>query len=221
MDTAWVERYACGLQEACEAFGVTLIGGDTTSSPNTRFVNVTMGGTLLKNAIHRSDAKPTDDLWVTGVPGLAASGYMYATPSPAALEALRRPRPPLGFALALSEGNWVHGMMDLSDGLASDLPRLCKAAGVGAVVFPDAMPRHPDLNESPLCEALKFAGGDDFELLFTAPASAREAIQRLAEHHQVLANRIGHITSAVTVKLADRDWPRSPWTHFSNTDTLH
>ena len=99
---------------------------------------------------------------------------MDATPSRAALEALRRPRPPLGFALALSKGNWVHGMMDLSDGLASDLPRLCKAAGVGAVVFPDAMPGHPDLNESPLCEALKFAGGDDLTPAYSA--GERDAI---------------------------------------------
>ena len=221
IEPEWIRGYAEGLQEACETFGVTLIGGDTTGSPKTRFVNVTMGGKLVNGAIRRCDAKETDELWVTGLPGLAASGYALQTPSPDALNALRRPIPPLQFALDLAKQELVHGMMDLSDGLASDLPKLCEAAGVGAMVYPKHMPSHPDLEASPLKDALRFAGGDDFQLLFTAPEHARRAIQKLADHHQITVSRIGKTTSNREVRLADRNWPDPPWSHFNPSDPFN
>jgi len=215
-DSLWVQSFATGMQEASRAFGVALIGGDTCASPGPRFINITMGGLAVASPICRTGASPDDDLWVTGIPGLAAAGYVLDDPFDSALEALRRPRPPLSFALAMAKQGIVSAMMDLSGGVRSDLPRLCSASAVGATVYNDNFPTESTLDGVSELPALRFAGGDDYQLLFTAPPVARKQTVALAKQHGILLSRIGEITIDLSVKVASIPWPAPPWSHFQS-----
>ena len=162
------KEFAAGLHKACAFYDIELIGGDTTRSPGPIFINITMGGVADCPVVTRSGARAGDHLWVSGCPGLAAAGYYFDDPFPDALAALRHPTPPLHFARALAHRNCISAMMDLSDGLSADLPRLCHASGVGARVERDRLPHHPELSNVDSTYALRLSGGDDFQLLFTA-----------------------------------------------------
>ena len=142
----WAKEFAAGLHKACAFYDIELIGGDTTRSPGPIFINITMGGVADCPVVTRSGARAGDHLWVSGCPGLAAAGYYFDDPFPDALAALRHPTPPLHFARALAHRNCISAMMDLSDGLSADLPRLCHASGVGARVERDRLPHHPELS---------------------------------------------------------------------------
>ena len=220
-DSSWIRGFANGLQAACHAFSVALVGGDTTRSPGPRFVNVTMGGVAPCKAVSRNGADVGEDIWVTGIPGLAAAGYVLNAPFKSALKALRRPVPPLQFALDMATHGLVRAMMDLSDGLASDLPKLCTASGIGAILEPSSFPSHPELDSLSERDTLRFAGGDDFQLLFTAPKEARKELIALANLHQILVSRIGFTTVEQNVIIRDQTWPQAPWSHFANSEAPH
>lgn len=215
-DDAWVHSFARGFGEAARRWRVTLIGGDTTASPGPRFAAVTLAGPCVAAPLRRNGGRPGDDLWVTGTPGLAGAGWSLDDPPDAALSALRRPDPPLAFALDLVGAGLATAGMDLSDGLESDLPRLARASGCGAVVDPSALPRHPALDHLPgaASRRCRLAGGDDYELLFTAPPAARPAIEALAAAHQVHVSRIGALTADRSVVVSDGPWPDASFTHF-------
>jgi len=214
VDRAWVAAFARGLGAACARWGVALVGGDTTRSPGPRFVSVTLGG-RCPHPVRRSGGRPGDALYVTGVPGLAAAGYTLADPPAAALAALRRPDPPLAFAQEIARLGLAAAMMDLSDGLAADLPRLCRASGTGARVDPAALPDHPDLAAAPDRRALTLAGGDDYQLLVASRHD--EGLRACALAHGVRLTRIGHLTDDADVRLTDGDWPAPPFAHFEGT----
>jgi thiamine-monophosphate kinase len=105
-------------------------------------------------------------------------------------------------------------MMDLSDGLVTDLPRLCARSRVGAVVDPSLLPVPPSLAAEPDLRQWQLAAGDDYELLFTAPPANRAAIEHLAARLGRRATRIGTITASVAVVLTDGPWPRRGFDHF-------
>jgi thiamine-monophosphate kinase len=205
---------ADGLAEASQTFGVELIGGDTTRSPGPKFLSITMGGLCLQEPITRDKAKPDDLLYVTGTLGLAASGYAMSSPFDAALQALRRPSPPLEFALESAGEGLIHAMMDLSDGLHSDLPRLCEASGVGACVYRDQLPSHPELDQCPDALAYKLSGGDDYQLLFTSPPESQAALKACARKHSIQLKAIGIITKASDIQLSGEQWPDPTFRHF-------
>lgn len=211
VDRAWVAAFAGGVGEACRAFAVDLAGGDVTRSPGPRVVTTTLGGPCPAPVL-RSGGRPGDTLWVTGVPGLAGLGYSLPDPPAAALDALRRPQPPVAFALAAA--SLVHAGMDLSDGLAVDLPRLCRASAVGAVVDPASLPDHPAFASAPDPLAVKLGGGDDYQLLLAAPPDARDALTRLAAEHGVVLSAVGRLTGEPVVRLLDGTWPRGLFDHF-------
>lgn len=211
-DDAWSAGAARGLGEASHRWRVPLIGGDTTRSAGARTLSVTMAGTCARPAL-RTGARPGHDLWVTGWPGLAAAGYHLASPPAAALEALRRPEPPLELALTLVEADLVGAMMDLSDGFASDLPRLCAASGVGVDLDLAALPVHPSIAEEPSLRTLQLAGGDDYVLLFSADPAHRARIAALADAASVPCHRIGRVTETPGARV-DGGWPRPPFAHF-------
>lgn len=178
------ERLFSGLRRAAEEAGAAIVGGDTNASPNL-VVNVAVVGASGKRIVSRRGAKPGDDLYVTGTLGGAALGF----------EVLRRrkkkkgdyapflaahKKPPLRVAVGRVLGGipGVHAMMDLSDGLAGDLPHILKASRVGAVIDVDALPLPPGfrkfcagLGVDPL--RLAVSGGEDYELLFTAASGAK------------------------------------------------
>ena len=163
LDMAWVQDFARGLREALGP--VPLLGGDTTRSPGPRMVSLTLGGRLEGPPLLRSTAGPNQDLWVSGRLGAAADAFHGEGP----LEPLVDPSPPLDLGPRLARDGLATAAMDLSDGLAADLRRLCRASGVGALV--DAVPTSTTLQR-----ALGF--GDDYELLFTAHPRHRAAPQR-------------------------------------------
>lgn len=192
LDLAWVRGFASGLRQALDT--VPLLGGDTTRTEGPIVASLTLAGRLIAGPLLRSTAAPGHDLWVSGPLGAAADAFHGEGP----LKPLVDPSPPLGLGPLLAERALASAAMDLSDGLAADLPRLCRASGVGAVV--EGVPTATSLER-----AVGF--GDDYELLFTAPPEHRDALAALP---YPLA-RIGHITAGTRVTLPAAS---SGWRHF-------
>lgn len=214
VDERFVARFAAGFGEASRRWGVTLAGGDTTRGHEHIVVTVTMGGTLQAKALTRSGGRVGDDLWVTGTPGLAALGYSVKEPGPAALSALRRPEPPVRFVLDMVDQGLASAAMDLSDGLSSDLRRLCTASGVGALVYVDRLPSHPELEAQDGELRARLAGGDDYQLLFAAPSASAPRIERLGDKMGVKVTPIGVLTESGETLLSRGAWPKAPYQHF-------
>jgi thiamine-monophosphate kinase len=180
---------AQGLQEAAQAYGTAIIGGDTVAAPAGVLLSVTVLGRLAGGtALRRCGAQAGDGVYVTGPLGLAAAGLAsrrHGLELPAAeaallLRSLLRPRPQLAAGRLLAERRLATAAIDLSDGVASDLAQICQESGVGAVLWAAAVPI-PDavqevarqLHQDPLDLALK--GGEDYQLLFTVPPDHQEA----------------------------------------------
>ena len=201
-----VEALARGVGEAATQFGCGLVGGDTTRGP--WVVSITMGGKAPAHPWRRSGARPGDGLFVTGWLGLAGAGYSLDHPDETCLAALRRPSPPLAFALDAVHLKGIHAAMDLSDGLAADLPRLCAASGVGATV--GSIPLHPSLREHP---ELPLTGGEDYQLLLAVAPGAQGPLSLLAAEHQVRFDEVGTVTDTGEIHR-EGGWPRPAFQHF-------
>lgn len=214
LDRAWVDGFARGLQGALRALGIPLLGGDTTRSPLGVHASLTMAGWLVAAPLLRAGAGPDEDIWVSGTLGDAGGGFSLPDPPAPLLDALRRPAPPLDLGPALAEAGLATAAMDLSDGLATDLPRLCRASGVGAVVDPDALPISAALSSAipdPIDLAAGF--GDDYTLLFTASPAHAARVRDLGQRLGVRLSRVGRTTRAPAVILQGRPWPAG-WQHF-------
>lgn len=208
LDRAWVAAFSRGLHAGLARFGAALIGGDTTRSPGPICASLTMGG--RGGAVARSTAQPGDDLWVSGTLGRAAAGYLRDQPD--GLAWLRRPAPPVQLGVALAAERAVTAMMDLSDGLARDLTRLCAASGVGATVDPAALPLADGPGPRGLAEGVAF--GDDYELLFTSPKSRAADVVALAERCGATVTRIGEMHGGAGAQLRGAAWPAALFSHF-------
>ncbi len=191
-------------------YGVRIMGGDTTISPDRLFLSITVLGTAPAQAIvRRAGARVGDGLYVTGVLGQAHAGLLVlSTPTafppdkfPAVVARHLQPLPRVQEALFLREELHLTSMIDVSDGLASEVHHLCSLGGVGAVVEEGLIPMSPEaqavaaqLGKRPADFAL--GGGEDFELLFTAEDSEVRRIQPLFEEKFGLAlSRVGEIVS--------------------------
>lgn len=155
------ELYA-GLRQAAERFDVSIVGGETSRSPGPLFVNLALTGWVeRRRCALRSGGKPGDALFVTGRLGGSRAGHHF------------------DFTPRLAEAHWlmahapVHAMMDLSDGLAADLPRLATASHCGFSIEEPAIPCHPG------CSVAQALGdGEDFELLFAIAPRAGTKLER-------------------------------------------
>jgi thiamine-monophosphate kinase len=203
----WLDGFCAGLGEALARFHVRLVGGDTLRAP-VPMVSVTVGGHSVHH-VPRSGGRPGDLIWITGRPGLAALGF-HTQPN----AALLRPQPPVGLGVALGENGLATAMMDLSDGLATDLPRLCAASGVGARVRPHALPPLPGCPAALDMLALQVAFGDDYELLFTTAPEHAPVVRALAAAHGTAATAVGVLTDGAAVELEGCPWPAPAFTHF-------
>lgn len=194
----WFDEFLGGLHRASRALGCELAGGDTTRHDRV-LINITVIGEVRKSsAVLRSGAQPDDLIFVSGVLGEADLGLRQlrarpgvARPLNAALRKHLYPQPRLALGQWLVEHHLATAMMDLSDGLSMDLPRLCIASRVGARIDANSLPLTSGTTRG---EALQLAlhGGDDYELLFTV--SARKAA-KLPKKFQALAlTKIGKIT---------------------------
>ncbi|MDP2229205.1 MAG: thiamine-phosphate kinase [Moraxellaceae bacterium] len=218
---SFLREFARGFFALAAQEQVALVGGDTTRGPLS--VTVTAMGTVpTGQALRRGGAVAGDDLWISAPPGDAALGLQIALGQWAdelpdslatqALERLHRPTPRLALGLALRP--LASACLDVSDGLAQDLGHLLAASGTGAELDLGLLPQSPALRHIDPAFASVFAltGGDDYELLFTAPASSATAVQALG------ATRIGRITAMPGLRLfrdgTAVDMPLTGYTHF-------
>ncbi|HSW20717.1 MAG TPA: thiamine-phosphate kinase [Ramlibacter sp.] len=213
-DAGWAEGFARGLFALADAHECELVGGDTTRGPLniciTVFGEVPAGAALL-----RSGARPGDDVWVSGALGDARlalevfRGSLSASAS--SFEAARRrmeeptPRVALGIALR----GVASAAIDVSDGLLGDLSHILRQSGVGATIDTAVAVKLMDpavAGDGLGAErqlAFVLAGGDDYELLFTAPQAQRAAVAAAGVHSATRVTRIGSIDAAPGVRLVD------------------
>lgn len=211
-DEAWLDGFSRGLFALADSHGCTLIGGDTTRGPLNICITV-LGEVPTGQALLRSGAKAGDDIYVSN--GTSANGQAeHAGQARLALEVFRgniscpqddferarrrmeRPTPRVALGVALR--GIATAAIDISDGLLGDLGHILKASNLGATVQTDWIEAsHP--------QALEFAlaGGDDYELLFTAPPSQREAVQAAAQTSGCKATRIGQVTTELGLRVVD------------------
>ena len=204
-DVAWVDGFLRGFRELGDRFGVELAGGDTAESATGIVADVVVvGGVKRGRALLRSGARVGDGMYVTGRLG----GSALELARLAAGEAMTKrgpqgfPEPRVGVGLALARRRGVTACMDLSDGLSSDLRRLCAASGVGV-----------DLDRVPVSdgatEAQALSGGEDYELLFTASGRVPK---RLAGSE---VTRVGTVVNGGGVRLRGEDLLGGGWEHFA------
>jgi thiamine-monophosphate kinase len=191
------ELYA-GMAELANKHGVAIAGGDTSVAPAV-LINLAVTGVAGEHLLTRSGARPGELVAVTGYPGMSAAGWRLLKegrdfPSEASplLTAFRRPVPRLAEGRILVESG-VKTAIDVSDGLAADLGHICEASKAGAIVEVDRVPVHPTACTMFGAEAVQMAlgGGEDYELLFTAPA---EIITRVQEISACPVTVIGKMT---------------------------
>lgn len=210
-DEAFLAGLARGLFALAERHGCELVGGDTTRGPLNLCLTV-FGELPAGSAVLRSGASVGDTLWVSGQLGdarLALEAFRGTLDLPGeALTAVRRameqpePRVVLGQALR----GIASSAIDLSDGLLGDLGHVLAASRVGASVDADALPRSAWLAAQPPAwqHTCTLAGGDDYELLFTAPADRADAVRAASKAAGVPVTAVGRIEAAPGLRLLDR-----------------
>jgi len=178
---AWVDGFTSGLLRLATRYNVTLAGGDTAQSPDGVLADIVVLGSVSRGkAILRSTARPGDRLFVSGSLGGAAAALhkMFRQPRcrlrPNDYKRHFFPEPQIDLGRALRSRSLASAMIDLSDGLSTDLSHICEESGVGAVLFEERIPLAAigkDQQRVSLKDALH--GGDDYELLFTARPGKR------------------------------------------------
>ncbi len=218
VDEAWLAGFSRGLLALADAHGCELVGGDTTQGPLNLCITV-FGEVPTGMALLRSGARPGDDLYVSGTLGdarLALEALLGHTALPAevlarARQRLERPTPRVALGQALR--GIASSAMDLSDGLLGDLSHILKASGVGAFIdthttsnliaekaYPSGGNGHFDLEFIRQCT---LAGGDDYELAFTAPPARRDAVAAASQACGTPVTRIGTVLAEPGLQLVD------------------
>jgi thiamine-monophosphate kinase len=213
IDEAWLQAFSQGMFALADAHGCVLAGGDTTRSPHGAVITITvMGAVPQGQALLRSGARAGDDLWVSGTLGDAAFGLALrqgrsgaADDGGAGIGRLERPLPQVALGRALR--GLATSAIDVSDGLLGDLGHILERSAVGARVDWSRVPRSVELRRQPEADQRRWAlaGGDDYELLFTAPAARRDAVERAAAAAGAAVTRIGEMTSTGRLELMDAD----------------
>ena len=212
---SWFAGFAAGLARDQAQFGLSLLGGDTTSTPGPISLSATvLGHVTPSQALRRTGARAGDELWVTGsigdgALGLAVAEGRLADPSGALLARYRRPEPRIGLALH----GVVSACMDVSDGLLQDAGHLCRAAGLGAVIEAAAIPRSAAARAAgPAWLETCLTGGDDYELLMAVPPENGPCL--LAAAGALPVTRIGRFVPGDRVDVPGMTWANPGWSHF-------
>jgi thiamine-monophosphate kinase len=205
----WLEAFSAGMFELADRYGCELIGGDTTAGPLNLCLTV-FGSVQRDAALRRDAAQAGDDIWVSGTPGDARAGLglmrgEWQTSEPDAehfRRALEYPEPRVALGLALR--GVARAALDVSDGLAGDLRHILERSHLCATIDVDALPLSPALARLPRELQLQcaLAGGDDYELCFTAAPEQRMAVESAAQHAGVRATRIGTMSSLTSPEAA-------------------
>jgi thiamine-monophosphate kinase len=235
----FVDQFYEGLAALANRYDVKLIGGDTSRTPEKLVIDsIVLGECNIGQAVKRAGAQPGDQIFVTGSLGGAAAGLRLIERGAHLAEQnladddsqkidhvlLRqlRPEPRVGWGIVLGEERLATSMIDISDGLSSDLNHLCAASNVGALIESSLLPIDHQVVE--LCgrralDPLQLAlhGGEDFELLFTIPPEHAGRLPRRVDGVEI--TRIGEVTKGVDgVRISEgsRIWELNPggWKHF-------
>lgn len=249
-NSSFRDDFVAGFLSLADSFGITLAGGDISETKEGIVIDsIVIGEVMSGAAVMRSNARDGDQIFVTGSLGGAAAGLKLiemgarvkqktgdekrapestASSEGPAIQSLLlrqlRPEPRVGWGIVLGEEHLASAMIDLSDGLSSDLDHICKQSNVGAIIDAGLLPLDEDVKY--LCGrraldplALALHGGEDFELLFTV---ARQDVPRLPKRVDGVAiSHIGEISSAVNdiqVKEKGRTWKLQPggFQHFAD-----
>ncbi|HHB75347.1 MAG TPA: thiamine-phosphate kinase [Desulfobulbus sp.] len=217
-DEQWVLKLSDGVAEACRQYGCTLIGGDTVASPGGINMSLCVIGEMAADQVlYRHGGREGDIVYVSGPLGMAAAGFdllrhdmggrdRFADLYKAHLD----PRARVGLGKRLAASGIVHAMMDLSDGLATDLAHLCRRSKLGAVIYQDKLPEDPVLTEAAGLlgrESLPWmiSGGEDYELLFTVAPHATKKLQEVVATTGDLLYPVGTMTTGKGVTLIEND----------------
>lgn len=228
VDEPWLEAFSSGMMALARDHGCELVGGDTTAAPVVT-ISITVFGELpaaigappgaapaaegsrRTMALLRRGAQPGDEIWVSGLLGdarlaleaLRGTVMLDGAALARTRRALEWPTPRVALGQALQ--GLASAAIDLSDGLVGDLGHVLTRSEVGATLNVDALPRSPDLAaQAPAMQRLcTLAGGDDYELLFTAPAGRHAAVLAAAAAAGVAATCIGHINAGLGLRLQD------------------
>ncbi len=211
VDEAWLQAFARGFFRMADAHGIELVGGDTTRGALTIAITV-IGEVPPGLALQRSGAQVGDEVWVSGHLGSATlalayrQGRLFMEQIDAAkvLPALYLPQPRVALGIALR--GIAHSAIDISDGLLADLGHILQTSQVGAVLEFARVPVAAvtqDYLENPVARECVLAGGDDYELCFTAAANQRDAVLAAGVQAGVAVACIGHITAQVGLRVLD------------------
>jgi len=198
-DDEWALNLSTGVARACEQYDCLLIGGDTVSSPAGITLTLTVvGEARAEQVLYRHGARAGDSIYVSGPLGLAAAGLALCKGKMGREEEFKQlyeahldPRARVVLGKLLARSGLVNSMMDLSDGLATDLAHICERSGLGARILREQLPCDPVLEKAAVLlgrDSIDWmiSGGEDYELLFTVPMGATERLQ------EVVANS-GHV----------------------------
>jgi len=237
--TDFVDRLYDGWLDLANRYGVQLIGGDTSRVHEHIVIDsIAIGECTAGMAVKRTGAQPGDQIFVTGSLGAAAAGLRLIERGAHLAEQnlgdedsqkldhvlLRqlRPEPRVGWGMVLGEERLATAMIDLSDGLSSDINHLCAASDIGALIDASLLPideRVVELCGRRALDPLQLAlhGGEDYELLFTVKPEHAARLPRRVDGVEI--KRIGAVTSAnegVKISEASRTWELKPggWKHF-------
>lgn len=224
----WYGGFAAGLARDQETFGITLLGGDTTSTPGPISLSLTAIGHIAPGqGVHRFGARAGDEIWVTGTIGDGALGLQVALgrltdPSGFLLDRYRLPRPRVGLAI----GGVASAGMDVSDGLIQDLGHICRASGLTAEVAAADVPLSAAARVATTMDGAGagwletcLTGGDDYEVLMAVPPAHVPALRDAARAIGVGVSRIGTFHSGpprVMVRGADGNaltLKKGGWSH--------
>ncbi len=219
-DENWFKLFSRSLVDACKEYGCLLIGGDTVKTTESIMISLTViGEAVINNVIYRSGAQIDDVVWVDAPLGLAAAGLELCmlgmhenldTDMHLLVESHLNPDACLDLGVILGKSGLVSSMMDISDGVATDLAHLCTQSGVGALIHADKLLVHKSLqracailDQDPL--KLILGGGEDYHLLFTVPAEKTQALLELVHSEGFSLYPIGVIEQEKGIRLLKVD----------------
>jgi thiamine-monophosphate kinase len=238
-DSGFVDDFYDGFFALADCYDVALVGGDVSRTPDKIVVDsIVVGETVSGRAVLRSGARPGDHIFVTGTLGGAAAGLRFLEGGARLGEEGRfgrkkreverlllrhlRPEPRVNWGALLGAERLATAMIDLSDGLSSDLAHLCRESRTGALLEASRLPINPSVTRvcgrralDPL--ALALHGGEDFELLFTIrPRDLRYLPRKVGGVHATYIGDVRHESERIRILEGQREWtlPPAGFTHF-------
>ena len=211
-DHSWLDRFSKGLFEAAKEYGISLIGGDTTRGKDNVITIQMIGEVNPDEEITRNKAKEGDLIFVTGTVGDAAAGLdQFVSHEQKNIYLMKRFfRPSARIEIGQALKNIASSAIDISDGLYADAQKLLKASGLGGHLKIDQIPLSDEIiklyNEKMIID-FALSGGDDYELLFTAPSDSLTKIQRISNQLNQRITVIGEVDNSMKMRCSNNGKP--------------